>query len=361
MHWKTGNPVYLQMFRFWRRIFAVGFAIGVVAGIVIVFQFGLNWGPFAAKTGPIMGPILGMEVVTAFAVEAGFIGVLLYGDGRVRRATMFVATVMVALGTLLSSTWIIANNSWMQTPSGFKVVNGQFEPTNWAHAILNPSFLWRWPHMALAVLISASFFVAGIGAHYLVKGRAKPFARRTVSIGLGIAAILMPVQIFLGDHTAGAVLPRQLSKLEALEFQVPAGGTLVVTGPSGSGKSTLLAAIETAVRAQSNAVVTAVLPDDYTFTGTVADNIRLADPATSEAEINELLSSVQLHVRPDTSLGVGGRELSGGEQRRLHIARALATQPDILLIDEPTSGLDAQTAAQVLAVTVSDYPAPSSS
>jgi ATP-binding cassette subfamily C protein CydC len=136
-----------------------------------------------------------------------------------------------------------------------------------------------------------------------------------------------------------------------LEFQVRAGGTLVVTGPSGSGKSTLLTAIETAVRAQSSAVVTAVLPDDYTFTGTVADNIRLADPAATEAEINELLSSVQLHVRPDTTLGVGGRELSGGEQRRLHIARALATQPDILLIDEPTSGLDAQTAAQVLAVT----------
>jgi cytochrome d ubiquinol oxidase subunit I len=217
MHWKTGYPVYLQMFRFWRRIFAVGFAIGVVAGIVIVFQFGLNWGPFAAKTGPIMGPILGMEVVTAFAVEAGFIGVLLYGDGRVRRGTMFLATVMVAIGTLLSSTWIIANNSWMQTPSGFKVVDGRFVPTNWSRAILNPSFLWRWPHMVLAVLISASFFVAGIGAHYLVKGRAKPFARRTVSIGLGVAALMLPVQIFLGDHTAGAVLPHQLSKLEALE------------------------------------------------------------------------------------------------------------------------------------------------
>ena len=116
MYWKTRKPVYLQMFRFWRRIFAVGFAIGVVAGIVITFEFGLDWGVFAAKTGPIMGPILGMEVVTAFFVEAGFIGILLYGDGRVRQPTMFVATVMVSLGTLLSSTWIIANNSWMQNP-----------------------------------------------------------------------------------------------------------------------------------------------------------------------------------------------------------------------------------------------------
>jgi hypothetical protein len=112
LHWSTGNPVYLQMFRFWRRIFAVGFAIGVVAGIVVSFEMGLNWGIYAAKTGPIIGPIIGMEVVTAFFVEAGFIGILLYGDGRVSQATMFVATVIVAIGTLLSSSWIIAANSW---------------------------------------------------------------------------------------------------------------------------------------------------------------------------------------------------------------------------------------------------------
>jgi cytochrome d ubiquinol oxidase subunit I len=217
MHWKTGKPVYLQMFRFWRRIFAVGFALGVVAGIVITFELGLNWGVFAAKTGPIQGPLLGMEVVTAFFVEAGFIGILLYGDGRVGRGTMFAATVMVSIGTLLSSTWIMANNSWMQTPAGYKVVNGRFEPTDWVHTIFTPSFIWRWPHMVLAVLISASFFVAGIGAYYLVKGRALPFARRTVSIGLGVAAILLPVQVFVGDGVAGHELPLQVSKMEAVE------------------------------------------------------------------------------------------------------------------------------------------------
>jgi cytochrome bd-type quinol oxidase subunit 1 len=193
MHWRTGNPVYRQMFRFWRRIFAVGFAIGVVAGIVITFEMGLNWGIYAAKTGPIIGPIIGMEVVTAFFVEAGFIGILLYGDGRVGRGTMFAATVMVAIGTLLSSSWIIAANSWMQTPAGFAMRDGRFEPTNWMDTIFNPSFIWRWPHMLIAVLISASFFVAGIGAWYLVKGRALAFARRSVSIGLGVAAILVPV------------------------------------------------------------------------------------------------------------------------------------------------------------------------
>jgi cytochrome bd ubiquinol oxidase subunit I len=217
MHWKTGKAVYLQMFRFWRRIFAVGFAIGVVAGIVIVFQFGLDWGVFAASTGPIMGPILGMEVVTAFFVEAGFIGIVLYGDGRVRPRTMFAATVMVALGTVLSSTWIIANNSWMQTPSGFVIRHGQFEPVNWLHVIFSPSFIWRWPHLLNAVLISAGIFVAGIGAWYLVKGRALPFARRSVSIGLGMTAILLPLQLFLGDSVASHVLPHQYSKGQALE------------------------------------------------------------------------------------------------------------------------------------------------
>ncbi|TCO17240.1 cytochrome d ubiquinol oxidase subunit I [Kribbella steppae] len=225
MYWKTRKAVYLQMFRFWRRVFAVGFAIGVVAGIVITFELGLNWGVYAAKTGPIIGPIIGMEVVTAFFVEAGFIGVLLYGDGRVRHGTMFASTVMVSLGTVLSSTWIIAANSWMQTPAGFVVRNGRFEPTDWVHTIFNPSFVWRWPHMVLAVLISAAFFVAGIGAYYLVKGRALPFARRSVSIALGIAAMLVPVQIFVGDHTAGAVLPHQLSKLEALEGNWTEGNT----------------------------------------------------------------------------------------------------------------------------------------
>jgi cytochrome d ubiquinol oxidase subunit I len=217
MHWRTGNPVYLQMFRFWRRIFAVGFAIGVVAGIVITFEMGLNWGVYAAETGPIVAPIIGMEVVTAFFVEAGFIGILLYGDGRVGRRTMFAATVMVSLGTILSSTWIIAANSWMQTPAGFTVSDGRFQPTDWVDVIFNPSFLWRYAHMLGAVFISASFFVAGIGAHYLVKRRELAFARRSVSVALGVAAILTPVQIFLGDNVAGHELPYQPAKAEALE------------------------------------------------------------------------------------------------------------------------------------------------
>jgi cytochrome d ubiquinol oxidase subunit I len=217
MYWKTQKPVYLQMFRFWRRIFAVGFAIGLVAGIVMAFQFGLNWGVFAARTGPIQGPLLGMEVVTAFFVEAGFIGILLYGEGRVRPRTMFIATVMVSIGTILSSTWIIANNSFMQTPSGFVIRNGRFEPVNWLHVIFSPSFVWRWWHMLAAVFIASAIFVAGIGAYYLVKGRALPFARRSVSIGLGVLAILIPLQLFIGDHVASVEFAHQPSKAAAVE------------------------------------------------------------------------------------------------------------------------------------------------
>jgi cytochrome d ubiquinol oxidase subunit I len=224
-YWRSGNPVHLQMFRFWRRIFAVGFAIGVVAGVVITFEMGLNWGGYAAKTGPIIGPILGMEVVTAFAVEAGFIGVLLYGDGRVRQRTMFLATVMVSIGTILSSTWIIAANSWMQTPAGYRIVDGQYQPVDWLKVIFNPSFVWRWWHMVGGVLLSAAFVVAGIGAWYLRKGRATVFARHSVSIGLGVAALVIPMQIYLGDAVAGHELPLQPAKLAALEGDWAPGNT----------------------------------------------------------------------------------------------------------------------------------------
>jgi cytochrome d ubiquinol oxidase subunit I len=228
VHWRTGSPVYLQMFRFWRRIFAVGFALGVVSGIVITFEMGLNWGVFAAETGPIVGPIMGMEVTMAFFLEAGFIGILLYGDGRVGRGTMFAATVLLAIGTILSTTWILAANSWMQTPSGFVFSNGRFEPTNWVAAILSPSFLWRYAHMLNAAIISASFFVVGIGAYYLVRDRALSFARRSVSIGLGVAAILVPFQIFLGDNVASHQFPYQPSKAEAVEGNWTSGNTAYV-------------------------------------------------------------------------------------------------------------------------------------
>lgn len=218
LHLRTRDPVYLQIFRFWKRIFAVGFALGVVAGVVITFEFGLNWAGFAHATGPVLAPIIGMEVVTAFFVEAGFIGVMLYGDGRVSERTVFVSTCIVALGTVLSVTWIMVANSWMQTPSGFDVVDGQFQPTDWGAIIGNPSVLWRFPHMLLAVLIAAAWLIAGLAAYYLVKGRVLRFARRTFSLALGVLAVLLPLQLDIGDHVASEFVARyQPAKLQALE------------------------------------------------------------------------------------------------------------------------------------------------
>ena len=218
LHLRTGKVVYLQIFRFWKRIFAVGFALGVVAGTVITFEFGLNWGRFANATGPVLAPLMGMEVVTGFFVEAAFIGIMLYGDGRVRPRTMFVCVCLVALGTVLSTTWIMVANSWMQTPTGYTVVNGRFEPASWRAIVFNPSVVWRFPHMLVAVLIGAAWLITGIAAYYLVKGRARDFARRTLSMGLGALAVLVPIQINLGDYVGGQVVARyQLPKLEAWE------------------------------------------------------------------------------------------------------------------------------------------------
>jgi cytochrome bd ubiquinol oxidase subunit I len=217
MYLRTRDPVYLQIYRFWKKIFAVGFAIGVVAGIVLTFEFGLNWGVYAHDVGPIIGVIIGMEVVTAFFLEAGFIGILLYGEGRVsERVTMF-ANIMVALGTLLSTTWILAANSWMQTPSGFVRVHGQFQPKDWWSVIFNPAFPHRFFHMLAAVLIAATWLLAGISAFYLARGRYRPFSRRTFSIAMGILAILLPWQLFIGDNVASTMFQYQPDKLITLE------------------------------------------------------------------------------------------------------------------------------------------------
>lgn len=241
---RTGNPLYLQIFRFWKKIFAVGFGLGVVAGTVMTFEFGLNWGVYAHAVGPVIGVTIGMEVITAFFLEAGFIGVMLYGDGRVRPRTMALASWMVAFGTLLSTTWILSANSWMQDPVGYQEVAGQFHATDWWQVLLNPAFSYRFPHMLLAVLISASWFVGGISAWYLVKNRslALPFARRCLSIALGVLAVLMPVQLYLGDATAIFMAQHQPPKLQAFEGNWRTdnnGYNLVVLPDPGKGKDDL--------------------------------------------------------------------------------------------------------------------------
>jgi cytochrome d ubiquinol oxidase subunit I len=202
MYMRT-DEVWLRMFRFWRRIFGIGFALGVVSGIVLTFEFGLNWGRFAHDVGPIVGVIIAMEVVTAFFLEAGFLGLLVYGEGRIGKRMMLFATCMVTLGTTLSVTWILVANSWMQTPDGYREVKGQFQPVNWLHVIFNPSFGIRFVHMLVGALIAAAWFIAGVSAWYLIKRRHLPVARRGVSVALGVLAILVPVQMFIGDHVAG--------------------------------------------------------------------------------------------------------------------------------------------------------------
>jgi cytochrome bd ubiquinol oxidase subunit I len=214
---RTNKQIYLTIYRFWRTIFAVGFGIGVVAGIVLTFEFGLNWANYANAVGPIVGVIMSMEVITAFFVEAGFIGIMLYGEERVSKPVMFVAICMVSLGTILSTFWILSANSWMQTPAGYALVNGQFRPTDWIAAIFNPSFLYRFPHILLGVLLAASFLVTGTAAWYLLKRRHLEFARRTFSLGLGVISLLIPLQLYMGDTLALQMVEFQPPKVIAIE------------------------------------------------------------------------------------------------------------------------------------------------
>src|SRR5437763_1205427 len=185
---RTNKEIYLTIYRFW---------LGVVSGIVITFEFGLNWAGYANAVGPIVGVTNSMEVIVAFFLEAGFIGILLYGDGRVSKRVMFIATCMVALGTLLSTFWILASNSWMQTPAGYTLVNGQFRPTNWIAAIFNPSFLYNFSHTLLGVLLAASLLVTGTAAWYLLKRRHWEVACRTLSLGLGVLSLIIPLRWFV--------------------------------------------------------------------------------------------------------------------------------------------------------------------
>jgi cytochrome d ubiquinol oxidase subunit I len=217
MYMRTDDDAWLRMFRFWRRIFVVAFTLGVISGIVLTFEFGLNWGPYAHDVGPIVGVMILMEVIMAFFLEAGFLGLLVFGEGRVSRRVMMFSTCMVTLGTTLSVTWILVANSWMQTPSGYKMVNGQFQPVDWLHVIFNPSFGIRFIHMLVGVLLTAAWFIAGISAWYFVKGRHLPLARRGLSVALGVLAIAVPLQMFLGDSAASYVAKYKFPELVAME------------------------------------------------------------------------------------------------------------------------------------------------
>ena len=214
---KTKDPLYLQIYRFWLGIFAMAFGVGVVTGIVLSFEFGLAFAKFGQMAGPAIGPMIALEVLTSFFLEAGFLGIMLFGLHRVGPRLHFLATCMVALGTLLSASWILSANSWMQTPDGIEVVNGHVVVTDWLKVVVNPSWLYRLPHMLTAAYITGSFLVAGVGAWYLLRGEHVAFGRRTVSMGTAFAAILIATQVFLGDILYGKMVQLQPAKMQAAE------------------------------------------------------------------------------------------------------------------------------------------------
>src|SRR3984893_12353883 len=217
LHLRTGRAVYRVVFEFWLKIFGVAFGLGVVSGIVMGFQFGTNWNVLARMTGPIQGPLLSYETFTAFYLEASFFGILLFGRSRVPPWFYLFSTAMVALGTTLSAFWIMANNSWMQAPVGYVVQNGQFVPNDWFKIIFSPVLWVRFPHMLLASYITGAFCVAATGAWYALRGVFSAEARVMLRMGLYLAAVLVPFQIFFGHLTGDYVHDYQPAKFAAIE------------------------------------------------------------------------------------------------------------------------------------------------
>ena len=214
--WKK-DTTYRDLYHFWSHIFAVNFAMGVVSGIVMAYQFGTNWSYYSAFAGTITGPLLSYEVLTAFFLEAGFLGVMLFGWNKVGPGLHFFATVMVAIGTLISAFWILASNSWMQTPQGFEIVNGRVVPVDWLKVIFNPSFPYRLAHMTVAAYLSVALFVAASGAWHLLKRRDTPAVRTMLSMAMWMILIVTPIQIAIGDAHGLNTLEHQPAKIAAVE------------------------------------------------------------------------------------------------------------------------------------------------
>lgn len=214
---RTRNPAFKTLYHFWSRIFALNFGMGVVSGIVMAYQFGTNWSEFSSFAGSVTGPLLTYEVLTAFFLEAGFLGVMLFGWSRVGEHLHFFATVMVAIGTLISATWILASNSWMHTPAGYEIVNGRVVPTDWLEIIFNPSFPYRLVHMVLAAFLSTALMVGASAAWHLLKGRDNEMIRTMLQMAIGMLVVTAPLQILAGDLHGLNTLEHQPAKIAAME------------------------------------------------------------------------------------------------------------------------------------------------
>ncbi len=214
---KTDNYKWMEAYKFWVKIFALCFALGVVSGITMSFQFGTNWPGFMLTVGNIAGPLLAYEVLTAFFLEATFLGIMLFGINRVSDKVHTLATFLVAAGTTFSAFWIIALNSWMQTPSGFEMIDGQAHVTSWFEVIFNPSMPYRFIHMIIASGLTASFLIAGISAYRWLKGDPSKSVIAAMKTGVYLAALLIPLQIYVGDLHGLNTIKHQPAKIAAIE------------------------------------------------------------------------------------------------------------------------------------------------
>ncbi|HVO00879.1 MAG TPA: cytochrome ubiquinol oxidase subunit I [Candidatus Cybelea sp.] len=229
LHFVTRREVYLRLSGFWTRIFAISFGMGVVSGIVMPFQLGTNWSRFSAATADVTSPLLAYEGLMAFFLEAAFLGVLLFGRKLVPAWAHLIAAVMVGVGTLFSSFWILSTNSWMQTPAGYRLENGRFEPVNWIDIIFNPSFPYRLFHTVTGFYVTTAFVVVGVAAYYLRRGRFIEEARTMFSMTLWLLTVLVPLQIFLGDAHGLNTREYQPAKLAAIEARWETGSRVPLT------------------------------------------------------------------------------------------------------------------------------------
>lgn len=231
---RTRDDTYLTLFNYWKKIFAVAFGMGVVSGIVMSYQFGTNWSVFADKTGPILGPMMAYEVLSAFFLEAGFLGIMLFGRERVGDRLHMFATAMVAFGTLMSATWILSVNSWMQTPVGYGINEvGQFVPEDWWAIVFNPSFPYRLVHMVLAAYLTTALVVGGVGGLHLLRDQKDAPARRMFSMAMWMLIVVAPLQILAGDFHGLNTLEHQPAKVMAMEGHYdshPDGAPLILFG-----------------------------------------------------------------------------------------------------------------------------------
>lgn len=214
----TRNQHYRDIYKFWVKIFAVAFGMGVVSGVTMSYQFGTNWSVFSDRVANVMGPLLGFEVLTAFFLEASFLGIMLFGWGRVSERMHFFATCIVAIGTLISAFWILSANSWMQTPAGFTIASdGRLFPTDWLEIVFNPSFPYRFLHMTTAAYLTTAFVVGGVASYYLVRGKFLPQARIMLSMATLMAAIVAPLQLVIGHEHGINTMEHQPVKVAAME------------------------------------------------------------------------------------------------------------------------------------------------